>query len=150
MKKVYNYIATVFGVGFLPLAPGTWGSVVGLLLCLLLHGNLILYLSVFVALFVLGTVSAGKVEKESGTDDPPFIVIDECACIFAAYFLIPLTLPAIITGFVLYRLFDIIKVPPMRLIEKRIKGGSGIMLDDLIAGIYTNILLRVFLAIVNR
>jgi len=144
MKKAYDLIATVCGLGRLPLAPGTWGSLAGLGFCLVLHGHMILYITVFAVLFAAGVVSAGKFEEKDGRKDPPQVVIDEFACIFLVFLLIPLKTPIILTGFILYRLFDIFKVPPMRSLEK-LKGGWGIMLDDLAAGIYANLILQILL-----
>ena len=144
MKKIHDIIATVGGLGRLPLAPGTWGSLAGLGLCLILHGNTVWYLITFVALFAVGVISSDKVEAESGQKDPRSVVIDEFACIFLVYLFIPLNLSVIIAGFVLYRVFDITKVPPMRSLEN-LKGGWAIMLDDLAAAIYSNLILRILL-----
>ena len=144
MKKAYDLIATVCGLGRLPLAPGTWGSLAGLGLCLILHGHMILYIAVFAVIFAAGVISAGKFEDMGGRKDPPQVVIDEFACIFLVFLLVPLKTPIILTGFILYRLFDIFKIPPMRSLEK-LKGGWGIMLDDLAAGIYANLILQILL-----
>jgi len=86
------------------------------------------------------------VEKGSYQKDPGFIVIDEFANIFPVFLFIPLSVKTIIIGFILYRVFDIIKVPPMKKLEK-LHGGWGIMLDDLISGIYANLILHVLLFI---
>jgi phosphatidylglycerophosphatase A len=144
MKKAYDLIATVCGLGRLPFAPGTWGSLAGLGLCLVLHGYIILYIAVFAVLFAAGVVSASKFEDTDGRKDPPQVVIDEFACIFLVFLLVPLKTPIILTGFILYRLIDIFKIPPMRSLE-RLKGGWGIMLDDLAAGIYANLILQILL-----
>ena len=140
-KKIADNVATVFGLGRLPLAPGTWGSLAGLILCIALHGNVLLYIMVFICLFVLGVFSSAKMESDSGVKDPSYIVIDEFACMFPVFFLIPLSPAYVLAGFVIFRLLDILKPPPIRQIEK-IKGGWGIMLDDLAAAIYTNIILH--------
>ena len=144
MKKIHDLIATVFGLGRASFAPGTWGSLAGLVLCLALHGNLALYLIVFAVLFAAGVISAGKMEAETGLKDPAAVVIDEFACIFLVFLLIPLRPSTILIGFILYRVIDIAKIPPMRSVEK-ISGGWGIMLDDLIAGIYANLILRLLM-----
>ncbi|MFH1552387.1 MAG: phosphatidylglycerophosphatase A [Candidatus Omnitrophota bacterium] len=142
MKKIHNIIATVFGIGRIVIAPGTWGSLAGLALCLALHGNVILYLLVFAGLFAAGVVSAGRVEEETGEKDPSIVVIDELACIFPVFLFVPMSIPGVIVGFILYRIIDIVKPPPVKSLEK-LKGGWGIMLDDLAAGIYTNIILHI-------
>jgi len=142
--KALYMIATVFNLGRLPVAPGTWGSLGGLLLCLVLHDYPVVYVAVFIGLFILGGISAGKVEAEEGVKDPSCVVIDEFACIFPVFFLIPLKPAYIFIGFLIYRLIDIVKIPPARSLE-RIKGGWGIMLDDLMAGIYTNLILQLII-----
>ena len=143
MKKVHEKIATVFGLGYFPIAPGTVGSLVGLLLCLLLHKFFLLYVLVFIALFAIGVVSSGKVEEEKRLKDPPFIVIDELACMFLVFFLIPLKPSYVIIGFITYRVIDVLKPPPGKFLES-LKGGWGVMLDDAMAGIYTNLLLHIW------
>jgi len=140
----HKLIATVFGIGYCPIAPGTAGSLAGLGLCLVLHQNLIVYLTAFALLFAAGVRSAGKAEEESGTRDPSFIVIDEFAGIFIVFILVPVNMATIITGFGLYRLFDIVKIPPLKLLEKPRKGW-GIMLDDAGAAVYANLILQILL-----
>lgn len=142
-KAIYA-IATVFNAGRLPLCPGTWGSLVGFALCFLLHRYVVIYVLVFLVLFIFGVVSAGRVAKEESVEDPPHVVIDEFACIFPVFFLIPLTPLYIIVGFCVYRLLDIVKIPPIKQLEKA-RGGWGIMLDDLAGAVYTNLLLHLLL-----
>ena len=147
MKKLNRIIATVFGLGYSPVAPGTVGSLAGLGLCLFLHQYIILYMATFFILFTIGVISAGKVEEDLGRKDPGCIVIDEFACIFIAFFLVPITSFTIIAGFVIYRLIDIIKVPPTNHLEKLSKGW-GIMLDDALCGLYTNLILQFILILI--
>ncbi|MBD3426049.1 MAG: phosphatidylglycerophosphatase A [Candidatus Omnitrophica bacterium] len=144
LKKIHRLISTAFGLGYFPVAPGTAGSVAGLALCLLLHKYVFLYIAVFIILFVLGLVSSGKFETEIGIQDASFIVIDEFACIFLVYLGLPINVPLVVAGFLLYRIIDIIKLPPMKSLEN-LKWGWGIMLDDLVAAIYSNILLHTFI-----
>jgi len=143
-KNIHDLIATVCGIGYFPIAPGTAGSFAGLLLCLLLHSNVFLYITAFIILFTAGVISSGMVERGSIQKDPAFIVIDEFANIFPAFLFIPLNVNVIIVGFILYRTFDIIKIPPLKKLEK-LHGGWGIMLDDLASGIYTNLILHFLL-----
>ncbi|MGB2631184.1 MAG: phosphatidylglycerophosphatase A [Candidatus Omnitrophota bacterium] len=142
MKKVHEYIATIFGLGYFPVASGTVGSFAGLIVCLLLHRYIFLYVGVFLVLFAAGVISAGKKEAETNQKDPACVIIDEFACIFLVFLFIPLTPLYIIAGFIIYRVMDIVKLPPMRTIEK-LKGGWGIMLDDAVAAIYSNIILHI-------
>jgi phosphatidylglycerophosphatase A len=147
IKKLYENIATVFGLGHFPIAPGTAGSLAGLIPCLLLHNFLALYIVIFILLFAAGVISAGKVEEETGQEDPSFVVIDEFACIFLVFLFIPATPLYIITGFIIYRIFDVLKPPPIKSLEK-LEGGWGIMLDDAAAAIYTNIILQILTRLV--
>jgi phosphatidylglycerophosphatase A len=144
IKDIYDLAATVMGLGYFPVAPGTAGSFAGMVICLALHRSPVLYVIVFAALFAAGVVSAEKAEKRARQKDPSHVVIDEFACVFVAFFLMPVKPFVILAGFLLYRIFDVIKIPPMRTLEK-IEGGWGIMLDDLAAGIYTNLILHALL-----
>lgn len=142
MKKIYSIIAAAGFLGYFPFAPGTIASAAGLILCLFLYKWQMLYICVFAALFIAGLISADRVEKEKGQKDPQFIVIDEFACIFIVFLFIPLRIAFLLTGFILYRIFDITKIPPIRFFEK-IKGSWGVMLDDLMAAIYANLILHI-------
>jgi len=144
MKKVYKLIATVCGAGYLPFAPGTWGSLAGLFFFLVLSRNSLACFLVFAALFAAGKISADKMETETGRTDPSEIVIDEFVGIFFVFMYIPLTPFFIATGFVIYRIMDIFKPPPIKSLEK-LKGGWGVMLDDVLAGIYTCLVLHLLL-----
>jgi len=137
-------IATGFYSGYLPKAPGTWGSLVGLLLFFLLHAlNFEIYLAVVGGLFVLGTFAAGEAEKIMDHKDPGLIVIDEIVGMLITMIAIPATPLAMALGFILFRIFDIWKPFPIRFIDQRFHGGLGIMLDDIVAGIYSLVVLQV-------
>ncbi|MFH1846259.1 MAG: phosphatidylglycerophosphatase A [Candidatus Omnitrophota bacterium] len=142
MKRIHQMIATVFGLGYFPIASGTVGSLAGLGLCLMLYKYIVLYVFVFFILFFMGVVSSNHIENEMQVKDPSCVVIDEFACIFLVFLFVPISYSIVLVGFVLYRLIDIIKVPPMRFLEKK-HGGWGIMMDDLVGGIYTNLILHV-------
>ena len=118
------------------------GSFAGLILCMLLHKFLLLYVAVFLILFFIGVSAADKMEKAMGEKDPSCVVIDEFACIFVAFLFIPIEPVFVITGFLVYRIIDVIKIPPINKLEEK-PGGWGIMLDDLVVGVYTNIILQV-------
>jgi phosphatidylglycerophosphatase A len=142
--KHYEILATVGGLGYFPKAPGTAGSLAGLAACYLLRGNTAAYILTFIFIFVIGVISAGKMEEYTKTADPSCVIIDEFAGIFLVFFMIPMTGLSLLAGFLFFRLFDILKPPPIRTVEK-IGGGWGIMLDDILAGIFAHILLRVLL-----
>jgi phosphatidylglycerophosphatase A len=136
-------IATGVYVGYLPPAPGTLGSLLGLLLLWPLKPGTV---QVLVTLFLIGVgiVVADRAARVIGGQDPPVIVIDEIAGIAVATLLLPPQVQERVVAFVIFRLFDVIKPFPARQAE-RLPGGFGIVGDDLIAGLYTNLLVRVWL-----
>jgi phosphatidylglycerophosphatase A len=140
--KVALVLATWFGVGFLPRMPGTFAAVAGFPLVWLMDRLGPVSASVFLAvLSVLAIWSAGHAEKMAAEDDPRQIVIDEVAGLLVALFLVPLSWLNLFLGFALFRVFDIRKPFPLRRAEK-LGGGLGIVLDDLLAGVYANLALR--------
>jgi phosphatidylglycerophosphatase A len=146
MHTLIIFIATGFYSGYLPKAPGTWGSLVGLLLFFLLHTlSLQIYLAVVAAVFVIGTFAAGEAEKIMDRKDPGLVVIDEIVGILITMIAIPATPLAMALGFILFRIFDIFKPFPIRLIDQRFHGGLGIMLDDIVAGIFSLIILQLII-----
>lgn len=145
-NNVYRIIATVFGIGYSPIAPGTMGSLAGLGLCIALHKYTILYILVFFTLFFIGGMVSKRVEEEEKKKDPSFVVIDEFACIFIAFLFLPIRPSVLITGFAIYRFIDIVKIFPLRRLERQ-TGAWAIMLDDLAAGIYANFILQVLISL---
>ena len=129
--KISEWIATCFKVGYLPFAPGTWGSVFAILLWWVLLKDLNTY--IFGAIIII---------DQSGDHDPSHIIIDELVGQWLALFLIPDGFFNIAISFILFRFFDIIKPWPIRLIEKFPKG-LGVMSDDLTAGLITLILIQI-------
>ena len=135
--------ASWFGVGLLPWAPGTWGSLAALPCAwVIVHVAGPAALAGAAALvFGIGCWAAGAAARAAGQYDPGWIVIDEVAAIWLVlapleYWLAPLDWRAYVTAFVMFRVFDILKPWPARLIERRIPGGPGIMFDDLVASAY--------------
>jgi phosphatidylglycerophosphatase A len=142
-------IATGFYSGYLPKAPGTWGSLVGLLLFFLLHTlSLEIYLVVVASIFLVGTFVAGEAEKIMDHQDPGLVVIDEIVGMLVTMIAIPATPLAMALGFALFRIFDIWKPFPVGFVDQRFHGGLGIMLDDIVAGIYSLIILQVLVRFV--
>jgi phosphatidylglycerophosphatase A len=137
-------IATVFGVGYLPLAPGTWATAVGVGIAYYLGNNFPFYTIVMVVLLVLGIMTTGIVEKQMNRKDPGCLVIDEVVGVMIALWGLPLMWSVMICGFFLFRAFDMFKIYPINKLEAQ-PGGWGIMLDDCMAGLYTNIILRIAL-----
>jgi phosphatidylglycerophosphatase A len=150
MPWLARAIATVGFLGHLRTAPGTAGSLVGLIGGLLAHhqpawlGWLLLLVG-----FVIGVAVATQVERELGTVDPSCVVIDECWGMWAVTSAVPLISEVAwlaVIAFILFRAFDIAKPPPLERLG-RYAGGWGIMLDDLGAAVYTCLVLRLILAI---
>ena len=136
-------IATACGAGYAPVAPGTVGSAVGLLLWLVLPGNLWLQLLAIVAVSVAGAWSGSVAEGHFNKRDPGQVVVDEVAGMMVTLVLNPISNPAwMIAAFLLFRAVDIVKPFPVNRLE-RLPGGIGIMADDLAAGVYANLALRV-------
>ncbi|HKT88844.1 MAG TPA: phosphatidylglycerophosphatase A [Candidatus Sulfotelmatobacter sp.] len=142
--------ATFFGIGCLHPGPGTWGSATTVLLWAAVAYSLPanLRLAVIIALAVLVTLigipAATQVSRASGRKDPQFVVIDEVAGQLIALFAAPLAWKTFLAGFILFRAFDIIKPPPVRQLE-RLPEGTGIVLDDVMAGIYALAVMQLLL-----
>ena len=139
-------IATVFGIGYVPVAPGTFGSAAGFLLWMVLPGSTIVQGAAIVALFVLGSITGNAAERHFGRTDPRQVIVDEVMGMLITLVMNPVGLAGAFAAFVLFRAFDIIKPYPANRLEQ-LHGGVGIMADDAMAGIYANVALRLFLAI---
>lgn len=133
-----HFIACGFGVGKIPFAPGTFGTLVGVLLYLFIADTPIwLYLSITTALILAGIYLCGKTNRDFGTDDHPAAVWDEIATFPVTLIALPNTWYYIVAAFLLFRLFDIWKPGPIGWIDKHIHGGLGVMLDDVAAALVT-------------
>jgi phosphatidylglycerophosphatase A len=140
-------VATGLGSGYAPLAPGTAGSLVGVLLFLPLVGLAwTTQLAATAALTVVGTLAAARLARALGTKDPGLVVVDEVAGQWVTFLALPLTPTVAVAGLVLFRVMDVFKPWPARDLE-RLPGGIGIMADDLAAGVYAHLGLRVLLAV---
>jgi len=140
-------VATGLGSGYSPFAPGTAGSIVGLLLFLPLAGLAWpTQLAATAALTLVGVFAAGRVARLVGRKDPGLVVVDEVAGQWMTFVALPFTPVTALAGFVLFRVMDILKPWPARELE-RLPGGFGIMADDVAAGIYAHLLLRAGLAV---
>jgi phosphatidylglycerophosphatase A len=142
-------LASGFGVGLLPIAPGTWASLAALpvawaIVCL--WGVLGLSVAIGIA-FALGWWAAETVAKATGIDDPGVVVIDEVAGQWLVLVAAPLDPLDYALAFLLFRIFDIWKPWPVRWADRQVKGGLGIMLDDLLAAVYAVASLSVLLVI---
>jgi len=140
-NRFYKIIASVFYIGYLPVASGTLGSLSALILYYFICRDVVIMAVTILIVIALGFITTGKVEKMFGEKDPEEIVIDEFAGMLITLYRIPPTMGYVVTGFLLFRFFDIIKPKPIKDLEK-LKGSLGIMSDDIVAGVYANILLQ--------
>ena len=135
LDRLAVLIATVFGVGYAPIAPGTVGSIVTVVFLGFFPFSRVGLVVFLVLVVVIGTWAAHRAERVIGGKDPGAIVIDEVAGMTLSVIAFPLTPEVLAAGLALFRVFDVIKPPPARE-SQRIKGGVGVMIDDLIAGLY--------------
>ncbi len=145
LRNPVQLLAFGFGSGLSPKAPGTAGTVVALLIFPLLASlSLPAYLAVVVIASIVGFYLCGETARQLGVHDHPGIVWDEIAGFWLAMTAIPATWEWMLAGFALFRLFDIWKPWPIGYLDKKVHGGVGIMLDDLLAGLFTWIILITF------
>lgn len=146
MNRIFLLIATFFNIGRMPLAPGTWASMVTMLTLYFVNPYLVSFwakITSFLIIFFIGIPSAGYAEKFFQKKDPGQCVIDEVAGQMICLIFVPYSFSYYLAAFFIFRLFDIIKPFPVRIIEK-LPGGMGIMADDIMAGLYTVSLIKLF------
>lgn len=141
INRFSEILATFFYLGKIPWAPGTFGSLAGLLLFLAVADKPFFGVALFILILAGGVFAAGRVEKMNGGKDPKCVVIDEVAGMPIVYFMVPIRVELLVLGFVLYRVLDIIKPFGARRLEQ-LPGGWGIMSDDILCGIYANLILH--------
>jgi phosphatidylglycerophosphatase A len=143
-------VATFFGAGRLKPGPGSWGSAATILLwwaatrAIPLHWQAPADIVLALTAIGLGIPAATRVERATGVEDPPFVVIDEVAGQLIALIAIPISWQSLLAGFILFRGFDIVKPPPARQLEK-LHAGTGIVLDDVAAGLYALVVMQLLL-----
>lgn len=143
MTRLAVFLATVAYCGYFPVAPGTVGSAAGLVVYLLVWWTRspLLEASLILGTFAIGTWAATHAERFFGGIDPGAVVIDEVLGMLITLAFIPVSWSGAVAGFVIFRVFDVIKPYPANRLEK-LHGGFGIMADDAMAGIYSNLTLR--------
>lgn len=138
-------IGTLFFIGYFPIAPGTVASAMAMVILGVFKPKDLTILLILLFSLLFGTLASERLEKKSGRKDPSYVVIDEFVGYLTTVLFIPHTWKNLLIGFFLFRFLDIVKPPPIRQIEKRLKGGLGIMMDDVVAGVIGNLLLRALL-----
>jgi phosphatidylglycerophosphatase A len=148
MRRFVIIFATWWGTGYSPIASGTVGTVAAIPLYLLLGRlSIPLYLLLLIPLTIFSCWVSGRAEAIFNEKDSGKIVIDEVVGYLVTMTGAPFSLSAIILGFFLFRFFDIVKVPPANVIDRRLKNGCGVVLDDVVAGIYACLTLHLLLRI---
>ena len=147
LDRLADSLATGFGAGYLPWAPGTWGSLEAVFLALAVHQVFPLQERVILGAFLLllmvpAVFSSGRVAQSDGNSDPSRVVIDEIVGQILCLLWVPVSVISLVAGFLLFRFFDIVKPSPARESEG-LGGGLGIVCDDLIAGIYAGVSLKI-------
>ena len=137
LRKPSHFIALGFGSGLLRPAPGTWGTLASVPVYLMLAQlPQVWYAVVLLIAFALGVWACGQAAADAGVHDDGALVWDEFVGFWLTMLLLPVTLTNVVLGFFLFRLFDIVKPWPIRWFDKQVSGGMGIMIDDVIAGIF--------------
>lgn len=148
MTRLAVFVATVGYCGYFPIAPGTVGSAAGLVAYLLVWWaqSPMVEVGLILALFAAGVWAGTTAERYFGGIDPGPVIIDEVVGMLITLAFIPVGLSGAIAGFVLFRIFDVIKPFPAGRLE-RLHGGFGVMADDAMAAIYANVSLRILMAV---
>ncbi len=150
MQGLLKHIATLGPIGYIPLAPGTFGTLAALICILVFPLSSQEHLIFFVAIAILGSFAATYAERAFSQKDSSKIIIDEFTGFYMATLFIPHSLPLLITAFILFRFFDILKPLMISKIENTLSNGIGVMADDILAGIYANMVVQVYLQVTVR
>ena len=145
LSNPVHFLALGFGSGLIKPAPGTWGTLTAIPLYLLVMNFMAAtsyaYFAIISIGFLVGIYLCGKTASDAGVHDHGSIVWDEIVGFFITMMLLPVTWQNVVLGFVLFRLFDIVKPWPIKWLDKHVDGGFGIMIDDVLAGVFAWILL---------
>jgi phosphatidylglycerophosphatase A len=141
-------LSTFLYAGYLPLVPGTFASLLGVGLFYLTKNNPFIYALSTLSLIILGFLTAGKAEKLFGRKDASCIVIDEVSGMLLSFMFIPYEIQTVVIAFIVFRIIDALKPYPAGSLQN-LKGSLGIMCDDIVAGLYTNIVLQVVLKLAS-
>jgi len=152
LSNPIHLLAFGFGAGLSPRAPGTMGTIVAVFLYLLMAEFLSIYayLVLIIVSFAIGIYLCGRTAKDLGVHDHGSIVWDEFVGYWITMFMAPVTWYWVLSGFILFRLFDILKPFPIGWLDKKVEGGIGIMLDDVLAGVFAAICLQIMIYLISR
>lgn len=138
-----HFLSFGFGSGLAPVAPGTFGTLVAIPVYLLMQPlSPVVFAAVTVVLFFIGVVLCHTTARALGGQDHPAIVWDEIVGYLITMFMAPSGWEWVVAGFLLFRFFDILKPWPIRWIDRQVHGGFGIMLDDVLAGVFACLCLQ--------
>ena len=139
-----HFLALGFGSGLAPKAPGTFGTLAAVPLFLLMSSlSPLFYALLVLVVCISGIYICGKAAKDVGVHDHGAIVWDEFAGFFITMFMIPVSWQSVLVGFILFRIFDIAKPWPISVADKKLTGGFGIMFDDVLAGLFSLVIMHV-------
>ena len=145
-----HFLAFGFGSGLAPFAPGTFGTLAAVPLYLLMTNfSLPIYLGITLTSLIIGFWLCGKSSEMLGVHDHSGIVWDEFAGFFITMIAAPQGWQWIVLGFALFRLFDIWKPWPIHIVDQKVEGGVGIMMDDVIAGVYSLVVLQLIVVLLT-
>lgn len=147
-KFIAKLLSTFFYIGYLPLIPGTFGSMAGVFLFYLVRHSLLAHVGLTLLMVIVGFMFSGQAERIFGKKDARYIVIDEVAGMLLALLFIPYDLKIVIIAFFLFRILDAFKPYPASILQE-LKGSLGIMADDLVAGLYTGVILQIALRLAS-
>ena len=148
LNIIIKTLSTFFYVGYLPFIPGTFGSIAGAFLFYFAKDNSFIQISLTLTLIILGFLISGRAEKLFNKKDARRIVIDEVSGMLLALIFIPYDIKLVILAFILFRILDTLKPYPAARLEN-LPGSTGIMGDDIVAGLYANVILQVALRLIS-
>jgi len=147
-QEIIKLISTFFYAGYLPLIPGTFGSLAGLFVFYLIKNNILILILATCVITILGFAVTGKAEAIFKKKDASYIVIDEVSGMLLSLLFLPYDIKLVVIGFFLFRILDTLKPFPAGRLQN-LKGSLGIMTDDIVAAVYTNIILQVVLRLAS-
>lgn len=141
---ILKYIATLGFIGYIPVAPGTFGTLTAFSFFILLRPSPFIHIVILFLIIPIGIISSHHAERLLNRKDSRHIVIDEFCGYLLSVLFIPYSISYALAAFFLFRFFDILKPFPIKKIENALRGGTGVMADDIMAAIYTNLILQIW------